>query len=110
MEFIPPISLTLFQGEHQMDISDGAARNSEKLKKVLKNLEDIRDKLIEVNTLNGSLARYEAMKQEIQENGWPGVCAKYHPDINIGEPAAHELFAMYRFVYDTMNRDQQRRL
>ena len=90
-----------------MDISDGAANNCEKLKKALKNLEDIRDRLIEVNKLTGSLARYEAMKEEIRKTGWSGICAKYHPDINVGEPAAHELFAMYRFVYDTMERDKR---
>lgn len=75
------------------------------LDRVLKDLENIRDKLIEVNTMNGNIARFRLIKEEIKQMGWPAVCAKYHPDININDPAAYELFQLYRFVYSTMERE-----
>jgi len=89
---------------------DNAASDNEKLGRILQSLEDIKDKLTEVNKMTGALAQYESMKQELKGIGWSGVCAKYHPDINVGDPAAYELFAMYRFVYDTMNKEQHRNL
>jgi hypothetical protein len=91
-----------------MDNLDNGLNNNEKLVNILKDLEDVRDKLVEVNKMTGALAQYESMKQEILVIGWNGVCSKYHPDINIGDPAAHELFAMYRFVYDALSRDQRK--
>jgi hypothetical protein len=36
--------------------------------------------------------------------GWSGICAKYHPDINIHDPAAVPLFDLYKFVKDTMDK------
>lgn len=90
--------------------TENTASDNEKLGSILQSLEDIKDKLTEVNKMTGALAQYESMKQEIKSIGWSGVCAKYHPDINVGDPAAYELFAMYRFVYDTINREQQRSL
>lgn len=93
-----------------MDTPENAANNNEKLKMILKDLEEVREKLKEVNNLTGALARFESMKQEIKSIGWSGICAKYHPDINISDPAAHELFAMYRFIYDAMERDGYRGL
>lgn len=99
--------LTLLFLELHMENVDSAAGNNEKLRRVLENLEEIRDKLVEVNTLTGGLARYNAMKEEIKEKGWSAICSKYHPDINVGDPAAHELFAMYRFVHDTLDREQR---
>jgi hypothetical protein len=80
-------------------------KNEELFEKILKDLEEIRDKLIYVNTLNGNLERYRSMKREIQENGWDGICRKYHPDFNTSDPAAYELFRFYKYVYDTMDSD-----
>ena len=71
---------------------------------ILKSLEDVRDNLIEVNRRNGNTARYHAMKKEIQKIGWDGILSKYHPDVNINDPAADALFLLYRFVYSTMDR------
>ena len=93
-----------------MDNKDNASSDNEKLGRILESLEDIKGKLIEVNKMTGALAQYESMKQEIKNIGWSGVCAKYHPDINMGDPAAYELFAMYRFVYDNIDRDRKRSL
>jgi hypothetical protein len=78
--------------------------SSEQAESILTNLEDIRDKLTLANARLGYLERYNAMKREITEEGWSAVCAKYHPDINIDDPAAHELFQFYKFVYETMSR------
>lgn len=74
------------------------------LSNILSELEKSRDLLIKINTRNGNLERYSAMKKEIQELGWSGICEKYHPDVNINDPAAYELFQLYKFVYSTMGR------
>lgn len=79
--------------------------NEKLLEKILKDLEEIRDNLVYANTLNGSLAKYKSIKCEIEETGWDGICLKYHPDINTGDPAAYELFRFYKYVYDTMDRN-----
>jgi hypothetical protein len=71
---------------------------------ILKRLEDIRDTLKSANERFGYLARFSAMKTEIKQIGWSGICAKYHPEVNIGDPAAYELFLLYKFVYDNMDR------
>lgn len=85
-------------------INRNDGKNLPQLSLILSELEKTRDLLIGVNTQNGNLARYSAMKKEIQELGWSGICAKYHPDVNINDPAAHELFQLYKFVYSTINR------
>lgn len=74
----------------------------QQLASILQDLEHIRDMLTEVNTQFGYLSRYRAIREEIEEAGWSGICAKYHPDINMDEPAALELFELYRYIYDTM--------
>jgi hypothetical protein len=71
---------------------------------ILKRLEGIRDTLAKANESTGYLARFNAIKEEIKAIGWSGVCAKYHPDDNTDDPAAYELFALYRFAYDSMDR------
>ena len=70
---------------------------------MLKNLNLIRDKLIEINEKNGSIANFIAMRKEIESLGWGGILQKYHPDINIDDPAALPLFELYKFVYSTMH-------
>jgi hypothetical protein len=77
----------------------------QELESILHDLENIRDMLTEVNIQFGYLSRYCAIRDEIEETGWGGICAKYHPDINVNEPAAMELFELYRYVYDMMQRD-----
>jgi hypothetical protein len=77
---------------------------SEQTAFILKRLEDIRDTLKKANESVGYLARFGAMKAEIKQAGWAGICAKYHPEVNIGDPAAYELFVLYKFVHDNMDR------
>lgn len=76
----------------------------ERMQNALKTLEDVRKKLTHVNEQLGYMAQCKAMKREIEELGWDGVCARYHPDINVDDPAAYELFQYYKFVYDNMSR------
>jgi hypothetical protein len=71
---------------------------------MLKNLNLIRDKLIEINEKNGSIANFVAMRKEIESIGWGGILQKYHPDINIDDPAAFPLFELYKFVCSTMHK------
>lgn len=77
----------------------------EQLNLIMAKLEHVKQQLIAINTHNGNMARYHAMKDEIMALGWSGICEKYHPDINLDDPAAAELFALYKFIYDTMERD-----
>jgi hypothetical protein len=75
-----------------------------RLKRALKSLEDVREKLTRVNEQMGYMTRYNAMRREIEELGWDGICSLYHPDINMDDPAAYELFQYYKFVYENMSR------
>ena len=77
------------------------------LSDILKNLSRIRDKLIEINARNGSIANYVAMRKEITQLGWGGILQKYHPDINMDDPAAFPLFELYKFVYSTMREEEE---
>lgn len=69
---------------------------------VLKRLTEIEDQLIKVNRMTGALDRANAMRNEIMSKGWNYIVEKYHPDVNTTDPAANELYAMYKFVYETM--------
>jgi len=71
---------------------------------ILENLTRMRDKLIEINEKSGHIANYIAMRREIAELGWSGILAKYHPDVNIGDPAAWPLFELYRYIKGTMDK------
>jgi hypothetical protein len=44
------------------------------------------------------------MRKEIESIGWGGILQKYHPDINIDDPAAFPLFELYKFVCSTMHK------
>jgi len=71
---------------------------------VLKNISSIRDNLVRHNAKNGGTAGYFAMRREIETIGWGGILQKYHPDINVQNPAAMALFELYRFVWKTMRK------
>lgn len=88
-----------------MNEEDKQETKEQQLESILSDLESIRDMLTEVNAQLGCLERYRAMREEIEQIGWRGVCAKYHPDVNVNDPAALELFTLYRFVYDEMGRE-----
>ncbi len=88
-----------------MNEDDKELTREEQFESILIDLEHIRDMLTEVNVQLGFLQRYRDMRDEITELGWGGILNKYHPDINVDDPAAAELFALYRFVYDEMQRE-----
>ncbi len=81
---------------------DETLRMREGMNEALTKLMEIRDKLEEINRITGAMARFEAMKKEILEIGWNGILSKYHPDVNIDDPAAFALFEMYRFAYEAI--------
>ncbi len=89
-----------------MGEEDKELTREEQFESILIDLEHIRDMLTEVNVQLGFLQRYREMRDEITELGWGGILNKYHPDINVDDPAAAELFALYRFVYDEMQREE----
>ncbi len=88
-----------------MNEEENPISKEQQLESILSDLEHIRDMLTEVNVQLGCLQRYRDMRDEITELGWGGILNKYHPDINVDDPAAPELFALYRFVYDEMQRE-----
>ncbi len=88
--------------EYPVTMNNEFQKQNKELSGALQNLQEARDRLVRINTQNGSLGRYNAMKQEILELGWDTICAKYHPDINMDDPAAFELFSFYQFVYQTI--------
>ena len=75
---------------------------SRNLENIMKRLEEIKKNLDEVAEITGTNKRVKQMREEITEIGWEGICSKYHPDINIDDPARNELFKMYKFIYDSM--------
>jgi len=79
-------------------------RRDENWSDILESLARMRDKLIEINEKSGHIANYVAMRREITELGWSGILAKYHPDINVDDPAAWPLFELYRFIRDSLSR------
>ncbi len=89
-----------------MGEEDKELTREEQFESILIDLEHIRDMLTEVNVQLGFLQRYRDMREEITELGWGGILNKYHPDINVDDPAVAELFALYRFVYDEMQREE----
>lgn len=71
---------------------------------ILRNFNRIREKLLEINAKKGGAASFRAMREEIDSVGWDGILAKYHPDVNMDDPAAFALFELYRFVHGTMKK------
>lgn len=88
----------------QMGIPEPFETDELRLKRALNSLKDVHEKLTSVNEQLGYMAQVKAMKREIEKLGWDGICALYHPDINVDDPAAYELFQFYKFVYENISR------
>lgn len=81
--------------------------NEEGLDMILEKLLELKAQLTVLNEKTGAYKRMYAMKDEINEIGWQGVVEKYHPDVNLEDPAAHPLFEMYRYVYNDMVKNME---
>jgi len=77
---------------------------NEELNLMLEKLTKLRDQLAKLNEKTGALDRARGMREEILKVGWKGIMEKYHPDVNTQDPAANELFKMYKFVYEDMKK------
>lgn len=77
------------------------------LSHITKELNKIKDRLIELGEKNGTNARVRDMKAEITSIGWVGILEKYHPENNLEDPAAHELFQMYKYIFFKMREDKE---
>lgn len=77
---------------------------NEDLNLMLEKLTKLRDQLVKLNEKTGALERARGMREEILKMGWKGIMEKYHPDVNTEDPAANELFKMYKFVYEDMKK------
>lgn len=77
---------------------------NEELNLMLEKLTKLRDQLVKLNEKTGALDRARGMREEILKVGWKGIMEKYHPDVNTGDPAANELFKMYKFIYEDMKK------
>ncbi|MDP4179972.1 MAG: hypothetical protein Q8942_02645 [Bacillota bacterium] len=76
----------------------------EELNLMLEKLTRLRDELVKLNEKTGALDRARGMREEIMRIGWKGILEKYHPDVNTEDPAANELFKMYKYVYEDMKK------
>ncbi|TYQ16659.1 UNVERIFIED_CONTAM: hypothetical protein Cloal_3226 [Acetivibrio alkalicellulosi] len=64
----------------------------------------IKNEIINLSKKTGTFERVTKIKEEILENGWQNILQKYHPDINIDDPASNELFQLYKYVYTDMKK------
>lgn len=76
--------------------------NQDKLQEMYEKALFIRDKIVTINEQNGTIERVQKMQKEILMIGWDGIQKKYHPDANLEEKAAPELFKMYKYIYENM--------
>jgi len=77
---------------------------NEELNYMLEKLTKLKDELVKLNEKTGASERARMMREDILKFGWNGVLQKYHPDVNADDPAANELFKMYKFVYEDMKK------
>ncbi|MFZ5986949.1 MAG: hypothetical protein ACOYWZ_07480 [Bacillota bacterium] len=80
------------------------SNENDHLSNMLDKLLKIKQQLTSINEKSGTLQRVHKMRDEILDIGWNGIVEKYHPDVNVEDPAANELFKMYKFVYEDMKR------
>ncbi len=69
---------------------------------IMEKLSKVRDELVSINEKTGALKKVVAIREEILKIGWNGIVNRYHPDVNTEDPAANELFNMYKFIYEDM--------
>lgn len=74
------------------------------LTKSLKELEEISRKLRIAMLLTKTNVRIKKMKEEILLLGWDKIVEKYHPDVNIHDKAANQLFEMYKYVNENLDK------
>jgi hypothetical protein len=74
------------------------------LNEALKKAHKVYESLKIAMEVTGTNARIKKMKEEILLLGWDKVVEKYHPDVNIHDKAANELFEMYKYVNDNIER------
>jgi hypothetical protein len=104
---VKEIAIFIARGGTKMENGENSEQALKKrYEYILKSLVTLQNKLIETNQKLGYIPKYKAMRKEIKDLGWAGICAKYHPDINIKDPAAFELFQLYKFVYFSMQKEK----
>ncbi len=85
-----------------MDEKENNEVDAKRLREILRALSGVNALLRQYNDANGNTLRYRQMCQEIETLGWDGILERYHPDNNVKDPGAMELFDLYRFVRKTM--------
>ena len=48
--------------------------------------------------------KFNEIQEEILRLGWNNVLRNYHPDVNIDNPKAFEVFQLYREIYESMKK------
>lgn len=48
------------------------------------------------------IKKLNEIQSEILLIGWNGIIAKYHPDVNIDDPDAAQVFQLYKTVHENM--------
>jgi hypothetical protein len=74
---------------------------------MLRRLKDVSETLEYYSKINNVQEKINMLKQEIHTLGWLGICQKYHPDINMNDPAGFNRFKLYKRVYDIMKKNNE---
>jgi hypothetical protein len=74
------------------------------LDKILEDLLAYKAKLDAEIESSGAGERYRTIVKQIKEIGWDQLMVFYHPENNYKDPAANELYAFYKFVYEDMKK------
>jgi len=51
--------------------------------------------------------KFNQIQQEIMAIGWNGILDKYHPDANLDDENAFDLFNLYKEIYSLMQKRLQ---
>ncbi|MDQ2084903.1 hypothetical protein RBH29_00435 [Herbivorax sp. ANBcel31] len=65
------------------------------------------NELSDLSKKTGTSTKVDKIREEISEFGWKHILQKYHPDVNIDDPAANELFQLYKCVYDDIKKNDK---
>ena len=67
-------------------------------------LQEALAKITKVNDILGYAERSNSIRKLIKEHGWDVICKTFHPDNNINDPAAYEMFELCKYLHEDMKR------
>jgi shikimate kinase len=58
--------------------------------------------MMDDNTKRKIISKLNEVQEEILIIGWDGIMQKYHPDANLDDPEASNIFKLYKHIYQSM--------